>query len=186
MATAFLLTGPPGVGKTGLIRELLRALDGPAEGFFTAEIREGDQRVGFAIEDLDGRRGMLARAAGTSGPRVGRYRVDVAAVDRIGVAALERALASDPPARLLVIDEIGKMEACSDRFRAAVERALGAPNLVIVGTILQARHAWIDRVKADPAVTLLRLTAGSRDAVLADLLARTRALLGSGTASGQT
>jgi len=177
MATAFLLTGPPGVGKTTLLRQLLRTLELPADGFFTAEICEGDRRAGFAIEDLAGRRGVLARmggAPGARGPRVGRYRVDVADLEAVGVAALERALEG---AALIVIDEIGKMEACSARFRAAVERALAAPGAVIAGTILRAPHPWIDRVKAHPAVTLVPLSAATRAATLARLVDRVRAAL---------
>lgn len=141
MATALLLTGPPGVGKTTLLRQLLGSLEVPADGFFTAELREGARRVGFTIEDLSGRRAVLAREAegptARGRPRVGRYGVDVAALEAVGVAALERAVNRVP---LVVIDEIGKMEACSPRFRAAVERALDAPGAVIVGTIAQAAH----------------------------------------------
>ncbi|HEY7675895.1 MAG TPA: nucleoside-triphosphatase [Candidatus Methylomirabilis sp.] len=177
MATVFLLTGPPGVGKTTLLLQLLRALDVPADGFFTAEIREGDRRAGFAIEDLAGRRAVLAREAGAhdaGGPRVGRYRVDVGALEAVGVAALERALEGTA---LIAIDEVGKMEACSPRFRAAVERALEAPGGVVVGTVLQGGHPWIDRVKAHPAVTLVRLAAATRAATLEDLAGRVRAAL---------
>jgi nucleoside-triphosphatase THEP1 len=108
--------------------------------------------------------------------------VDVAALDEVGVAAVERAMSGGRPARLLVIDEIGKMEACSARFRAAVDRALDTPNLVIVGTILKASHPWIDRVRAHPGVTLIRLTAASREAVLADLTRRILAALSVGVA----
>ena len=182
MATALLLTGAPGVGKTTLLRQLLRTLAVPSDGFFTTEIREGDRRAGFAVEDLAGRRGVLARAGGPSpadpralgGPRVGRYRVDLGALEAVGVAALERA---PHGAGLIVIDEIGKMEACSPRFRAAVERALETPHAVIVGTIAQAAHPWIDRVKVHPAVTLVPLTAASRAEVLAHVTERVRSAI---------
>ena len=180
MATAFLLTGPPGVGKTTLLRRLLGMLALPAEGFFTAEIREGGRRMGFRIEDLGGRRAVLAAArlpadrAREGVPRVGRYRVDVAALDSVGVTALERGLAGGG---LIVIDEIGKMEAYSSRFRAAVERALEAPQVVILGTILRAPHPWIDRVKAHPAVQLVPITAASREAALGPLAERVHAAL---------
>ena len=67
------------------------------------------------------------------------------------------------------MDEVGKMEAFSPRFRAAVGRALETPGAVIVGTILKAAHPWIDGVKAHPAVRLVPVTAASRDAALGPL-----------------
>ena len=43
-----LLTGPPGVGKTTLIKYLCEQL-GNCSGFYTEEIREGGKRIGFNI-----------------------------------------------------------------------------------------------------------------------------------------
>ncbi|MQL86561.1 hypothetical protein Taro_019088, partial [Colocasia esculenta] len=61
----FLVTGPPGVGKTTLVMRVLESLrashpDLRVRGFYTREVREGSQRVGFEVVTLDGRRGPLA------------------------------------------------------------------------------------------------------------------------------
>ncbi len=45
-----LITGPPGVGKTTVIRSLAERLkDRRLGGFYTAELREGRERRGFRL-----------------------------------------------------------------------------------------------------------------------------------------
>ncbi|KAH7519823.1 hypothetical protein FEM48_Zijuj08G0078100 [Ziziphus jujuba var. spinosa] len=61
----FLVTGPPGVGKTTLIIRAFEALkaSNPSlklQGFYTREIRQGSDRVGFEVVTLDGRKAPLA------------------------------------------------------------------------------------------------------------------------------
>ncbi|HSB79047.1 MAG TPA: NTPase [Candidatus Methylomirabilis sp.] len=168
MGTALLISGAPGSGKTTLIRGMVAELPCRAGGFFTEEIREGEKRVGFRVNALDGRTGILAHVKAVQGPRVGRYRVDVASFEAVGVDALE---AATQAADLIVVDEIGKMELCSPRFISALEAALqsGKP---ILGTILQASHPWTDAIKRRPAVDLYRLTEGNREHLKDALLAR--------------
>lgn len=170
MGTALLITGAPGAGKTTLIRAVVAELPLKAAGFFTEEIREGGQRVGFRVSSLDGRAGLLAHARGVKGPRVGRYHVDVPAFEAVGVAALEAATAG---ADLIVVDEIGKMELCSPRFVPALEAALASPK-PILGTILQAPHPWVDGLRRRPTVELYRLTERNREDLKDALLARLR------------
>jgi nucleoside-triphosphatase len=53
---ACLLTGPPGCGKTTVIRRLIERLDDlRLAGFYTQEVREKGQRVGFEAISLSGR-----------------------------------------------------------------------------------------------------------------------------------
>ena len=168
MGRAYLLTGRPGVGKTTCVRRVLELVGRPAGGFLTEELREGTTRVGFVLRTLDGHRAMLAHVARRGPPRVGKYGVDVDTLDRIGVPAIRTAVAAG---HVVVIDEIGKMELASAAFRAAVDEALRSPATVL-GTILAASHPWADRLKRDPAVTLVDVTLATRDALPRELAER--------------
>jgi nucleoside-triphosphatase len=171
---AYLLTGRPGVGKTTCLRKALELARVPAGGFFTEEIRERGKRVGFALLTLDGSRTTLARANRVGRPRVGKYGVNLAAVDGVAVPAIYAAIHAR---RLVVIDEIGKMEMYSPAFRQAVEEALRSPVLVL-GTILAASNPWADSIKAHPAVRLIEVNLANRESLpceLAGLLTTPRA-----------
>lgn len=170
LGRGLLIVGRPGVGKTTVIRRVLEGAPwapGAAGGFYTEEVRAGGRRVGFAVITLEGPRGVLAAEGLASGPRVGRYRVDLASFEAVGVAALERAVRG---CRVVVVDEIGKMEAHSARFRQAVEAAL-AGDRVVLGTVLQGPHPWIDGLKARAGVQLYPLTREDRDRAPAEIAA---------------
>jgi len=55
-----LLTGRPGIGKTTLIKRLIEATSLSKGGFYTGEVREKGQRVGFSLTTLDGKESVLA------------------------------------------------------------------------------------------------------------------------------
>ena len=72
--TNVLLTGPPGCGKTTVVRRVVRALGGlRLAGFYTQEVRERGQRVGFEIVGLGGQRCLLVDVDWHSQLPVGRY-----------------------------------------------------------------------------------------------------------------
>ncbi len=168
MGRVWLLTGRPGVGKTTALRRALALLDRPAGGFLTEEVRRGGTRVGFALTTLDGRRATFAEVSRTGSPRVGKYGVDVEALDRVGVPAVRAAIEAG---HLVVIDEIGKMELASAAFREVVEAALRSP-VPVLGTILRGPHPWADRIKAAPGLTLIDVTPANRERLPAELARR--------------
>ncbi len=170
---AVMVSGPAGCGKTTLIRRAVAELGVPAAGFYTEEIRAAGRREGFALVTLDGRRATLASVRIRGPHRVSKYGVDVEALESVGLPALEEATAG---ANLLVVDEIGKMELFSQRFREAVLRALDAGGSVLA-TIMLSRHPFADAVKARDDVRLIHLTPETRERVLGEVVAALRQML---------
>ncbi|MBI4295399.1 MAG: NTPase [Chloroflexi bacterium] len=163
---ACFVTGGPGSGKTTLVKQAVAAVGTRAGGFYTEELRAGGMRQGFRIVTFDGKQAVLAHVTVKGPHRVGKYGVDVAALDSVGVTALEQAIARSD---LVVVDEIGKMELFSTDFKAAVWQALDSGKPVL-GTVMLASHPWADQVKRHPGVTLLTVTRETRLQALAHVL----------------
>jgi nucleoside-triphosphatase len=158
-----LITGRPGIGKTTLLRSVAAALTGRrVAGFTTDEIREAGRRLGFRIVPFRGPARVMAHVDFRGPERVGRYGVDVAAID----AAAEMELAADPEVDVYLVDEIGKMECLSRRFAPAM-RALLDSDRRIVASIARGGGGFIAEVRHRPDVELWELTIRNRD-TLAD------------------
>ncbi|HKW86650.1 MAG TPA: nucleoside-triphosphatase [Nitrospiraceae bacterium] len=161
-----LLTGLPGVGKTTLIRELAKRLaDYHPAGFFTEEIREEGVRKGFRLMSLDGRQlTTLAHSIHKGHYRVGRYGVDVDGFERL----LPELNLRRSPSRMIIIDEIGKMECLSRRFTDEVLALLDSSKTVIA-TIAFKGDGFIRQVKHRSDCRLITVTRETRNS-LADSL----------------
>lgn len=160
-----LLTGVPGIGKTTLIRRVLERLGGVrASGFYTEELREAGERTGFQVVTLEGGVGRLASTRASTGPRVGRYVVDVEAFE----AAALPSLAPRPEVALYVVDEIGRMECLSTRFVQAVRELLqsGRP---LLATVALRGGGFLREVRSFPGATLLEVTHGNREQLVEEL-----------------
>ena len=168
MKSAYLVTGEPGVGKTTLIRQVVTGMTLRAGGFYTEDLRMAGVREGFRIVTLDGDMALLA-SAGHPGPvTVSKYGVDLSELDRVAVAALQRAMERR---HVLVADEIGRMQLFSRAFRQTILQAIqsGYP---LLGTIMAGRNPYADRIRCHANVEVITLTEENRAEVLSLLRAR--------------
>ena len=170
MGRTLLLTGRPGVGKTTVIKKAASVLGDDAGGFYTEEIRDARRRrVGFRLVTLSGLEAVMAHVdlAGEGCPRVSRYGVDIRAIDRVGVKALRDALNAR---KVIIVDEIGKMELFSEAFKDAVRDAVEGRKTVL-GTVMRGSHPWVDNLRAEESVTVWEVTTESREDLLERIMA---------------
>jgi nucleoside-triphosphatase len=165
-----LLEGRPGIGKTTVTRrllQLLREAGVPVGGFTTGELRTSGRREGFVVEAVSGAREVLAHVDLPGPPRVGRYGVDLAALERVALPAL----GDSGPGGVVVVDELGKMELASAAFRAAVVDLLGR-DVAVVATVHQTRDRFTDALRRRPDIRVVRVTQATRDALPEQLVDR--------------
>jgi nucleoside-triphosphatase len=154
-----LVTGRPGIGKTSVIEAVAREFRHVAGGFTTSEIREHGVRKGFRVTTLDGKSAVLAHIDFSQQVRVGKYGVDVPAFERLALHALQDAILRR---RIVVIDEIGKMELTSKLFSDIVGEALDSPAIVLAA-VMERRHAFADQIKRRADVVIFELTVETRN-----------------------
>ena len=155
-----LLTGSPGCGKTTIIGRLIEHLsDLRLSGFFTQEIRERGERLGFLAVGLHGAAAVLAHVRSQSKLRVGRYGVEPQRLQPLVQAELEQ------PAEevdVFLIDEIGKMELYCPAFVERVPLLLSGPTPV-VATVALKGSGLIVQVKDRKDGRLVQVTNANRD-----------------------
>jgi nucleoside-triphosphatase len=155
-----LLSGSPGCGKTTVIRRLIERLsDLRLSGFYTQEIRERGQRLGFLAVGLSGQQAVLAHVRSPSKLRVGRYGVEPERLQPLVQAELAKSAAE---VDVFVIDEIGQMELHCPAFVERVPHLLSGP-VPVVATVALKGSGLIAQVKAREDARLVQVAYANRD-----------------------
>lgn len=167
MVKNILITGLPGCGKSTLIKRLIAGKK--AGGIVTPEIRRGGWRWGFEIVDLlSNEKGVLSSVDAKAGPPVGKYRVNLKDLEEIGSKALEKAI-EDKEVEIIVIDEIGKMECFSERFKQTVVAALESEKRVLAAISYQDFAPFIHEIKSRPDSRLFYLKKGDFEKIFNEI-----------------
>ncbi|XP_015610171.1 cancer-related nucleoside-triphosphatase homolog [Cephus cinctus] len=173
--THVLLTGPPGIGKTTVCKKLATILGNCTnkfDGFYTEELRgSAGSRIGFDVIRVTdpGARTALARSMNVvEHPdrykhRVGNYCVFIDDFEKVALPVFQ--VKTD----VLLIDEIGKMEMFSDRFKNEVSNAFFEKNNkkpFVVATIPQNKGRFpslLEKLRTFNACKIINVNYQNRD-----------------------
>ncbi|XP_060590633.1 cancer-related nucleoside-triphosphatase-like [Ruditapes philippinarum] len=172
-----LLTGQPGVGKTTLVKKVCDKLEDEnwqCQGFYTEEKREDGQRVGFDVVTFDDKRGPLARIIDRDNPvagrsyMVGRYNVLLQSFEQLALPSL--AIKPSEYTRVIVIDEIGKMELFSRSFTQTVKDILKHPKTTVFATVPLKANPFVEEIKNRDDVQLYTVTKENRNQLVNEVI----------------
>lgn len=158
------ITGRPGIGKTTVLLRVMKALGKKGcrvGGMISREVRRKGSRVGFELVDVyTKRKGWLAHIDQPVGPKVGKYRVNMEDLEKVGAEAILHAVNSMD---VVVVDEVGPMELHSTGFKKAVTQVFesGKP---LLGTIHRyARDPLIHKIRTREDTEILEVTYENRE-----------------------
>ncbi|MBI4063905.1 MAG: hypothetical protein HY401_06335 [Elusimicrobia bacterium] len=159
MIEHFLISGTPGVGKTTLLREAVLPYKEQVGGFLTLETRgEGGRRLGFEVLRLqDGARRTLASKEMAGAVKLDKYGLDIPAFEEVAVAGVASAR-EDRKIKLIVIDEIGAMEAESASFRRLALECLRDLSKPVLATIRSKNQPFAGEIKKLAYLRTVELT----------------------------
>lgn len=144
------ITGLPKNGKTTLIKEICKKYFGKVCGFFTEEIMENNERIGFKIINTENESEIFAlkhnkKLDNYSGEikHYKKYKILVSNLEKIGVEYINKNLNTN---KIFVIDEIGSMEILSEKFCSLIVMLLNS-KYNVVSTIRHNSQPFIDDIK---------------------------------------
>ena len=163
-----LIVGDRGVGKSTLIRRVLKELNCPISGFETKkEAQPEDPLLGCPIYIYEAGKPHRRTPENLIGYHRAADPVAVtAAFDRYAPKLLEPM----PEAVLVKLDELGFLEAGSEAFCRAVLRLLDGDRPVIAA-VKDRDVPFLNAVRAHPAARCFQITEENRDALYEEVLA---------------
>ena len=164
-----ILRGPRGVGKSTLIRRLLEETHASPGGFVTKKAPPGADGVSqihiypAALSEEQRRAADGSCVGACSAGRMLYRRKDV--FDTLGVEYLNDTAGRD----VLVMDELGFMEAEASEFQGAVLRALDG-EFPVLAAVKDKDVPFLREVCAHPNAQVWNITPENRDALFRELL----------------
>ena len=157
------VTGSPGIGKSTVVEKVTKVMKCRVGGVLARDKRFNGRRIGFELLDIaSGDVGVLADETG-NGPQLGKYRVHLDSLEKIGATAVQNAIQCD----LIVVDEVGPMELSSRSFISAVENAIASPKPMLIVLHEWSNHPLAKKIRR--TFQVISVTRENRDMLVKEI-----------------
>ncbi len=156
----YLVSGKVGSGKSHAIRKIIEMLGWKrCSGLLAMEILEDGQRVGYSTLGLHSRKQIvLAHKLFDKRFQIEDFGVDILSFDQLCQREFE-----DLDAAFMIIDEIGRMQCLSYRFREYLDGLLESGKTLIASICYDDDVEYIRELKKRDGVRLIELDENNRD-----------------------
>jgi len=165
-----LITGEVGVGKSTLIRKLLARFPGPVCGFVTLKMPEPDGKsmTVYMFPAAQREEERTCTEANLLARRGGVTETHPIVFDTLGTELLRAAV----PGSVILMDELGFMEAEAELFQKTVLETLHGEIPVLVSVKKREGVPFLDAVRQCPGTVLYTVTRENRDTLEKEILQR--------------
>jgi nucleoside-triphosphatase THEP1 len=153
-----LLSGPRGSGKSTTARRVADALaarDVPVAGFVQEAIDDEEGRAGYLLRRLGGDEARTVARRDSAARRPAEEAFCSFVFDADAFAAARGWLAEAAAARVLIIDEVSKLEIAGRGHHDAIAEALGGDRLVLLAVRADQLFGVMERFGLDEPVAAL-------------------------------
>lgn len=166
MPNNVIISGPPGIGKTTIIKHLIKDLKPLVlRGFYKEEIIDYEICKGFRIITLDYNEQILAHIHFEGPDRIGEYGLNLEGFENLVLPELN----IRDEVELFLIDEISRMECLSKRYCNQILKILNS-KIPLIASLASADIPFITSIKQREDISLLHVTYKNRESLWKNIL----------------
>ncbi|MDR9755612.1 MAG: nucleoside-triphosphatase [Thermacetogeniaceae bacterium] len=154
MTTNLFLTGRKMCGKSTLIKREIEPYLYAVGGYFVQRLFYSGEKIGFKMIELQDKESYTLEKTIDSISKEtdlvvylsesGRWESSIETFEKTGVAILERSYRKGK--KVVLMDELGRVEQHAPRFREMVEMLLDAP-IFVLGVLKKERNPFLDGIR---------------------------------------
>ena len=161
-----LITGAPGIGKTTLIKHLIRDLTPLiVRGFYKEAILENNIIKGYRLITVNLAEQILAHVYFEGPLRIGTFGVNIDGFEKL----LDSELDINTGTELFVLDEISRLECLSPKFCTKIFELLDS-DIPVVATIAQGAKPELKILKQRKDLVTVQVNFKNRDSLWKNIL----------------